>query len=62
MPRIERPVSGRMTGAADLVRDRVCNTFVARERALQAEVGGRLEHFCSAGCRDKALLEARRAS
>ena len=52
----------RRTGAADLVRDRVCNTFVPRERALKATIAGREEHFCSAACRDKALLEARRAS
>ncbi|HET7294777.1 MAG TPA: hypothetical protein VFM88_20305 [Vicinamibacteria bacterium] len=46
----------------DLVRDRVCNTFVPRERAVRADVAGREEHFCSTACRDKALLEARRAS
>jgi hypothetical protein len=40
---------------AALVRDRVCNTFVPRERALHAMVGGRQEHFCSAACRDRAL-------
>ena len=37
-----------------LVRDRVCNTFVARDRALRATVNGREEHFCSAACRDRA--------
>lgn len=52
----------RQAGGAALVRDRVCNTFVPRERALKAEIAGREEHFCSAACRDKALLEARRAS
>ena len=41
--------------AADLVRDRVCNTFVPRAGALVARVGGREEHFCSAACRDKAI-------
>jgi hypothetical protein len=41
------------TGA--LVRDRICNTFLPRERALRAFVGGREEHFCSADCRDRAL-------
>lgn len=46
----------------DLVRDRVCNTFVPRSRALLAVVDGRDEHFCSAACRDKALLAAPRAS
>ena len=39
----------------DMVRDRVCNTFVPRERALHAVLGGREEHFCSSACRDRAL-------
>jgi hypothetical protein len=39
---------------ADLVRDRVCNTFVPRDRAVIGTVAGRTEHFCSAGCRDRA--------
>jgi hypothetical protein len=38
----------------DLVRDRVCNTFLPRDRALAGTVGGRTEHFCSAECRDRA--------
>lgn len=38
-----------------LVRDRVCNTFLPRDVALTARVGGREEHFCSAACRDRAL-------
>jgi hypothetical protein len=37
-----------------LVRDHVCNTFVARDRALRATVNGREEHFCSTACRDRA--------
>jgi hypothetical protein len=41
---------------APLVRDRVCNTFLPRERALVAVVDGREEHFCSTACRDRALL------
>jgi hypothetical protein len=41
--------------ATDLVRDRVCNTFLPREHALLARIGGRDEHFCSTVCRDKAL-------
>ena len=44
--------------ARELVRDRVCNTFVARERALVASISGRDEHFCSAACRDRALAAA----
>ena len=41
--------------ATDLVRDRVCNTFLPREAALVARVGGHEEHFCSLACRDKAV-------
>lgn len=48
--------------AGELVRDRVCNTFVPRGRAIRARVDGTEEHFCSAACRDRALAEARRAS
>lgn len=42
----------------ELVRDRVCNTFLPRERALLATIDGREEHFCSAACRDQALAGA----
>jgi hypothetical protein len=42
-------------GNVDMVRDRVCNTFLPRERALTAVVAGREMHFCSAACRDRAL-------
>jgi hypothetical protein len=48
--------------ATDLVRDRVCNTFVPRDRALPARIDGKDEHFCSAACRDRALAEAAQAS
>ncbi len=46
----------------ELVRDRVCNTFVPQDRALRAVVGGKAEYFCSAACRDRALLQSSRAS
>ena len=49
------PRAARGGEATDLVRDRVCNTFLPRASALVAQVGGREEHFCSAACRDKAL-------
>jgi hypothetical protein len=39
----------------EMVRDRVCNTFLPRARAVTALVGGREMHFCSAACRDRAL-------
>jgi hypothetical protein len=40
---------------ARLVRDRVCNTFLPRDRALTVRIGGREEHFCSPACRDRAV-------
>jgi hypothetical protein len=40
--------------ATDMVRDRVCDTFVPRSRALMAVVDGREQHFCSPECRDRA--------
>jgi hypothetical protein len=42
-----------------MVRDRVCNTFLPRERALTATIDGCEEHFCSEGCRSRALLDGR---
>ena len=42
----------------DMVRDRVCGTFLPRSQALIARVDGREAHFCSAACRDRALRPA----
>jgi hypothetical protein len=42
-------------GGRDMVRDRICNTFLPRERALMALVRGEEMHFCSPACRDRAL-------
>jgi hypothetical protein len=53
-----REAAGRRS--RELVRDRVCNTFLPKDRALTATVRGREEHFCSAACRDQALLESAR--
>jgi hypothetical protein len=44
----------RSASGNDLVRDRVCNTFLPRERAIHALVNGHEEHFCSTACRDRA--------
>lgn len=43
--------------SADLVRDRVCNTFLPRSSALIAAVNGETAFFCSETCRDRALLQ-----
>jgi hypothetical protein len=50
-PRAASSAAGPVTPARDLVRDRVCNTFVPRDRALLATIAGREEYFCSAACR-----------
>lgn len=49
----ETPPAG--DAAREMVRDQVCNTFLPRDRALTALVGGREAHFCSPACRDRAL-------
>ncbi len=43
--------------STDLVRDRVCNTFLPRSSALVAAVNGETAFFCSETCRDRALLQ-----
>jgi len=48
----------RPSAATTLVRDRVCDTFLPRSRALVATIDGREEHFCSPACRDRARLSA----
>jgi hypothetical protein len=50
------PAAGSGNAAADmeLVRDRICNTFVPRKNALRATLAGREEYFCGPACRDRA--------
>ncbi|MFI5183977.1 MAG: hypothetical protein ACHQNV_06245 [Vicinamibacteria bacterium] len=55
-----RPSQGKPV--SDLVRDRTCNTFLPRDRAVRAVISGREEHFCSDACRDRAMAAASRAS
>jgi hypothetical protein len=50
------PAGAAPAQASELVRDRICNTFLPRERAIHALVNGQEEHFCSVSCRDRALL------
>jgi len=38
-----------------MVRDRICNTFLPRSRALVARVGPEEHFFCSESCRKKFL-------
>jgi hypothetical protein len=44
---------------ASMVRDRICNTFLPRSRALVLENGSSKLFFCSATCRDKHLAAPR---
>jgi len=53
-----RQAGRRPQPAVDMVRDRVCGTFVPRTRALVAMVEGREQHFCSEACRDRARAAA----
>ena len=46
----------------ELVRDRVCNTFVPRDRALKARVGTEDLYFCSPTCRERGMAAAALAS
>ena len=48
----------RDAGSVDLVRDRICNTFLPRGRAITASIGGHEEHFCSSACARRALSES----
>jgi hypothetical protein len=57
-PREAAPAPSAPAAGGELVRDRVCNTFLPKERALVAEVSGGREYFCSAACRDRALAAA----
>jgi uncharacterized protein len=41
----------RVTGA--LVRDPICGTFIPRETATVASLGGETRYYCSEACRDK---------
>jgi hypothetical protein len=56
------PPRPQVRAPEDLVLDRVCHTHVPRSRAVVARVAGREEHFCSPGCRDKAVAAVSRAS
>ena len=39
----------------ELVRDRICNTFLPRDRALTVHASGQVHYFCSDDCRDRFL-------
>jgi len=52
------PGSGRArrhNGATELVRDRVCNTFLPKNKALELTADGEIHFFCSKECRSRFL-------
>lgn len=51
---VAAPPAGPRLSSRELVRDRICNTFLARDRAVVATIAGEVEHFCSTACRDVA--------
>jgi hypothetical protein len=56
--RAKAPPAASGATARELVRDRVCNTFLPRERALVVRGAAGEEYFCSPACRDKARRTA----
>ena len=45
----------RHPGASQLVRDRVCNTYIPESKAIRLETGGTVYWFCSEECRSRHL-------
>jgi YHS domain-containing protein len=50
----------RAVAGGELVRDRQCNTFIERSRALTAQRDGQTHYFCSEACRERFLSAATR--
>ena len=46
---------GDARGASQLVRDRVCNTYIQERSAIRLETGGTVYWFCSQECRSRHL-------
>ena len=61
--RPDRPNDAGEPAALDtaMVRDRVCQTFIPKARALVLADGGETRYFCSERCRDTFLAEKSRA-
>ncbi len=55
----QRQAAPRFEGA--MVRDRICQTFLPKSRALTVRQGDEEHFFCSDGCRE-AFLARRRAA
>ncbi len=57
---VQRHSVPRFEGA--MVRDRICQTFLPKSRALTVRAGGEEHFFCSEGCREAFLARRRKAS
>lgn len=57
--RSPRPIAPRFEGA--MVRDRICQTFLPRSRALSVHYGQEDHFFCSEECREAFLTRHRAA-
>ena len=59
-----RPEGGRARrpseGITELVRDRICNTYLPKDRALTLRESDQIHYFCSEGCRSRHLAAASR--
>ena len=55
-----RQAAPRFEGA--MVRDRICQTFLPKSRALTVREGDDEHFFCSDGCREAYLARRRKAS
>jgi YHS domain-containing protein len=53
-------VARQGAGAKRLVRDPVCGVHIAEDRALTVSNAGELVHFCSAACRDRYAVSAKK--
>ena len=59
-PRNPAGTADKAIAGGEMVRDRVCNTFLPRSRALSLSQGGQEHFFCSESCRS-AFLEDEKA-
>ena len=60
-PGSARAATGGEVATGQMVRDRVCNTFLPREKALRLESGAEEHFFCSETCRDRFLASRPRS-
>ena len=59
-PRQQQDSRQQVPLTGELKRDPVCGTFVADSSSVKHVEGRNTVHFCSAECRDKYLLAAKR--